>query len=58
MGLLIGGVLGNVVDCFIYGVVVDFLNMSCCGFNNLYVFNVVDIFVFMGVFGLVFWGGV
>ncbi|KPN61832.1 lipoprotein signal peptidase [Aliiroseovarius crassostreae] len=51
-GLLVGGALGNVVDRVIYGAVVDFLNMSCCGFQNPYSFNVADIFVFAGAFGL------
>jgi signal peptidase II len=56
-GLLIGGALGNVVDRFIYGAVADFLNMSCCGFDNPYAFNVADISVFIGALGLAFWGG-
>lgn len=52
-GLLIGGALGNVVDRLIYGYVLDFLNMSCCGINNPFVFNVGDIFIFAGAIGLV-----
>jgi len=52
-GLLVGGALGNVVDRVIYGAVADFLNMSCCGFTNPYAFNVADISVFIGAFGLV-----
>ncbi len=52
-GLLIGGALGNVIDRVIYGAVVDFLNMSCCGFQNPYSFNIADVFVFAGAFGLV-----
>jgi signal peptidase II len=53
-GLVIGGALGNVFDRVVYGYVLDFLNMSCCGFNNPYVFNVADIFIFAGAIGLVF----
>lgn len=53
VGMLIGGVLGNVVDCFLYGVVVDFLNMLLLGWQNLFSFNVVDIVIFLGVIGLV-----
>lgn len=53
-GLLIGGALGNVVDRVLYGYVLDFLNMSCCGITNPYVFNVADIFIFAGALGLVF----
>lgn len=53
-GLLIGGALGNVVDRVFYGAVADFLNMSCCGINNPYAFNVADISIFLGALGLVF----
>ncbi|MCL3881396.1 signal peptidase II [Marivita sp. GX14005] len=51
-GLLIGGALGNVVDRLFYGAVADFLNMSCCGLDNPYAFNVADISVFVGAIGL------
>lgn len=53
-GLLIGGALANVLDRLLYGYVLDFLNMSCCGINNPFVFNVADIFIFAGAIGLVF----
>jgi signal peptidase II len=56
-GLLIGGALGNVVDRLIYGAVADFLNMSCCGFDNPYAFNVADISVFIGAIGLALFSG-
>ena len=56
-GLLIGGALGNIADRLIYGAVADFLNMSCCGFENPYSFNVSDIAVFAGAFGLIFFAG-
>lgn len=52
-GLLIGGALGNVADRLIYGYVLDFLNMSCCGINNPFVFNIADVFIFAGAIGLV-----
>ncbi|WP_170755990.1 signal peptidase II [Ruegeria lacuscaerulensis] len=52
-GLLIGGALGNVVDRVLYGFVLDFLNMSCCGINNPFVFNLADVFIFAGAIGLV-----
>lgn len=52
-GLLVGGALGNVIDRIIYGAVADFLNMSCCGFNNPFSFNIADIAVFVGAVGLV-----
>lgn len=56
-GFLIGGALGNVVDRVLYGFVLDFLNMSCCGINNPYVFNLADVFVFAGAIGLVLFDG-
>ncbi|MBJ3764125.1 signal peptidase II [Maribius pontilimi] len=52
-GLLVGGALGNVVDRLIYGAVADFLNMSCCGIDNPYAFNVADIAIFAGALGLI-----
>lgn len=52
-GLLIGGALGNVVDRVLYGAVADFLNMSCCGIENPFAFNVADICIFLGAIGLV-----
>ncbi|AAV96600.1 signal peptidase II [Ruegeria pomeroyi] len=56
-GLLIGGALGNVIDRLIYGYVLDFLNMSCCGINNPFVFNVADIFIFGGAAALILLDG-
>ena len=52
-GLLVGGALGNVIDRVLYGAVADFLNMSCCGIENPYAFNVADIAIFAGAAGLV-----
>ncbi len=51
-GFLVGGALGNVVDRILYGAVADFLNMSCCGINNPFSFNVADISIFVGAIGL------
>jgi signal peptidase II len=56
-GLLIGGALGNVVDRVLYGAVADFLNMSCCGFDNPFSFNVADVAIFAGAIGLVVFTG-
>lgn len=56
-GFLIGGALGNVIDRIVYGAVADFLNMSCCGIENPYAFNVADISIFAGAFGLVLFTG-
>ena len=54
IGLVIGGALGNVFDRLYHGAVVDFLNMSCCGINNPFSFNIADVWVFAGAFGLIF----
>jgi signal peptidase II len=56
-GLLVGGALGNVIDRILYGAVADFLNMSCCGIENPYAFNVADISIFVGAIGLVLFAG-
>ncbi len=56
-GLLVGGALGNVVDRLVYGAVADFLNMSCCGIDNPFAFNVADISIFAGALGLVVFTG-
>lgn len=52
-GLLVGGAIGNVIDRLLYGAVADFLNMSCCGIENPFAFNVADIAIFAGALGLV-----
>ncbi len=56
-GLLIGGALGNALDRVLYGAVADFLNMSCCGIENPYAFNVADIAIFVGALGLILFAG-
>lgn len=53
-GFMVGGAMGNVIDRVFYGAVADFLNMSCCGINNPYAFNVADIAIFIGAVGLAF----
>ncbi|MBD3679506.1 MAG: signal peptidase II [Rhodobacteraceae bacterium] len=56
-GFLVGGALGNVIDRVLYGAVADFLNMSCCGVENPFSFNVADIAIFIGAFGLMIFAG-
>lgn len=53
-GFLVGGALGNVVDRLLYDAVADFLNVTCCGLNNPFAFNVADIAIFVGAIGLAF----
>ncbi|TFG84691.1 MAG: signal peptidase II [Hyphomicrobiales bacterium] len=47
-GIIIGGALGNAWDRLQYGAVADFLNMSCCGIENPYAFNIADVAIFAG----------
>jgi signal peptidase II len=56
-GILIGGALSNVADRLLYGAVADFLNVSCCGISNPFIFNVADIAVFAGAAGLILFTG-
>ena len=54
--LVIGGALGNAIDRIMYGAVADFINVTCCGLRNPYSFNLADIFIFLGLVGiLIFW---
>ncbi|MCV6593537.1 MAG: signal peptidase II [Silicimonas sp.] len=53
-GLVLGGAVGNVIDRIIYGAVADFLNVTCCGYESPWSFNVADIAIFLGAVGLVF----
>ena len=52
-GLVIGGAMGNAYDRVVFRAVADFINMSCCGFDNPYSFNPADASIFLGVLGLV-----
>ncbi len=56
-GLLVGGALGNAVDRILYGAVADFLNMSCCGIDNPFAFNIADVAIFAGAIGLALFAG-
>ena len=50
--LVIGGALGNAIDRLLYGAVADFVNVTCCGIRNPYSFNLADVFIFIGLIGL------
>lgn len=52
-GFLIGGALGNAIDRLVWGAVADFINVSCCGWQNPWAFNIADIAIFVGAFGLI-----
>lgn len=51
-GAVIGGAIGNTLDRFIHGAVIDFLNMSCCGVVNPFSFNIADVAIVGGALGL------
>ena len=54
-GLVIGGAIGNAWDrASDWGAVADFLNMSCCGIDNPFSFNVADIAIFAGAIWIAF----
>jgi len=48
ISFIIGGALGNVLDRFKYGAVVDFISLHAKGFS-WYIFNVADMFIVIGV---------
>jgi signal peptidase II len=62
LGLIIGGAIGNGIDRFVYGAVVDFALLHVrIGENtfNWYVFNLADVAIVAGVAALLydsFWG--
>ena len=57
LGLIIGGAVGNAVDRFAHGAVVDFalLHLTTASFSfNWYVFNLADVAIVAGVAGLLY----
>lgn len=52
LSFIMTGSIGNAIDRFQYGSVVDFVNISDIGFGNIrfnYVFNIADSFITVGV---------
>lgn len=47
-GFVLGGALGNVIDRFIYGAVIDFLDFHAFGYH-WYTFNIADCGIVIGV---------
>ena len=57
LGLIIGGAVGNAIDRFANGAVVDFalLHLTTASFTfNWYVFNLADVAIVAGVAGLLY----
>ena len=52
LALVAGGAIGNLYDRIIYTAVPDFIDLHFQGFH-WFVFNVADIFITIGVFGLI-----
>jgi signal peptidase II len=53
LALIIGGALGNGVDRAVYGAVVDFVHLHWGSFS-WYIFNIADVAIVVGVFGLMY----
>ena len=51
LGLLLGGAIGNLIDRFRFGHVIDFVDMGI-GTSRWYAFNVSDAAVFLGIMAL------
>lgn len=51
VGLIIGGAVGNVIDRIVHGAVADFFSFHYAGYY-WYVFNIADVAITLGVFGL------
>lgn len=56
-GAVVGGALGNVWDRLQWGAVADFFNVSCCGIDNPFAFNVADAAIFGGALTLILFTG-
>jgi signal peptidase II len=57
LGLIIGGAVGNAIDRFVYGAVVDFalFHIDLGGHTyNWYVFNLADVAIVVGVIALLY----
>jgi signal peptidase II len=57
LGLIIGGAIGNAIDRFLYGAVMDFalFHIEIAGKDrDWYVFNLADVAIVAGVFGLLY----
>jgi len=55
LSLIIGGAIGNLIDRFIHGAVVDFVHLHAGGYS-FYVFNVADSAITIGAILLLFDG--
>ncbi len=53
LGLIIGGALGNAVDRWLHGGVVDYVSLHAFGYY-WYVFNIADVAIVAGVIGLLY----
>ena len=49
ISMLIGGIIGNLIDRVVYGKVIDFLSLRF-GSYNFPVFNLADVFITVGIF--------
>jgi signal peptidase II len=53
LSFLLAGAMCNVIDCFLYGYVIDMIHFTFFG-HSYGIFNIADASIFLGVFGLLF----
>lgn len=53
-GLIIGGILGNTIDRFLFGYVIDFIDVDL-HFYRWPIFNIADVAINVGIFYWILW---
>ena len=53
-GILLGGIIGNLIDRVLYGYVIDYLSFNIFGYS-FPIFNFADICIVLSMIGLIIW---
>lgn len=53
-GVLLGGIIGNLIDRVLYGYVIDYLSFNIFGYS-FPIFNFADICIVLSMIGLIIW---